>query len=256
MNVLCVGDVVGNDGCAFLRKHLSSIKRMKGVDAVIVNGENSAESNGITPDSADYLLSSGADCITTGNHCFQRREIYETYDSGLPILRPANFPSIAPGVGYGFIDLGRARILVVNLIGNVAMNEPLACPFEAADRILEEHKERFVVVDFHAEATAEKRALAAYLDGRVSAFFGTHTHVQTADEQILPNGTGFITDVGMTGVINSCIGVKVELAISRMRSHMPTRLELASGPCMLNAVLFELDDRTGKTVSVERLIIK
>lgn len=256
MNILCVGDVVGSVGCEFLRSRLPALKRLKAIDAVIVNGENSADTNGITPDSADRLFAAGVDCITTGNHSFQRRESYDMYDGTLPVIRPANYTSASPGRGVEIIDLGRSRIRVINLMGNVGMKNALTCPFETMDRLLEEANERFTIVDFHAEATGEKRALAEYIDGRVSALFGTHTHVQTADEQILPKGTGFITDVGMTGVINSCLGVKPELAIYSMRTHMPTRLEYAEGPCMLNGVLFALDDRTGMTVEVERINIR
>ena len=256
MNILCIGDVIGTVGCDFLRRHLPSLKKLKSIDAVIVNGENSADSNGITPKSAELLFAAGADLITTGNHCFQRRESYDMYDSNLPVVRPANFPNGAPGRGYDIIDLGRAQIAVINLMGLVYMQEPLECPFKTADRLLDEIKTKFILIDFHADATAEKRALAEYLNGRVSAVFGTHTHVQTADEQILSEGTGFITDLGMTGPVNSVIGVKPELAINKMTSHMPTRLEYADAPCMLNGALFEIDNTTGRTVSVERIIIK
>ena len=256
MNVLCVGDVIGEVGRDFLRRHLSGLKRLKNIDAVIVNGENSANSNGITPDSADGIFTAGADCITTGNHCFQRRESYDMYEGSLPVIRPANFPAGAPGRGVEVIDFGRRQLRVINVMGNVGMRTTLHCPFETLDKILSQSEHKLTVVDIHAEATGEKRALAEYLDGRVSAVFGTHTHVQTADEQILPKGTGFITDAGMTGPINSCLGVKPELAVSYMRTQMPTRLEYADGPCMLNAVLFELDDNTGKTISVERINLR
>ena len=256
MNVLCIGDVIGTVGCDFLRRHLPGIKRLKKVDAVIVNGENSADSNGITPNSADRLFEAGADCITTGNHCFKRRESYDMYDGNLPVIRPANFPAGVPGRGVEIIDLGRLQLRVINLMGNVGMNSTLRCPLETMDELLSQDNYPLTVVDFHAEATGEKRALAEYLKGRVSAIFGTHTHVQTADEQILSGGTGFISDAGMTGPIDSCLGVRPELAIAFMRTHMPTRLEYAEGPCMLNGVLFELDDRTGKTLSVERIDIR
>lgn len=256
MNILCIGDVIGTVGCDFLRKHLPSLKKLKNIDAVIANGENSADSNGITPKSAELLFTAGVDLITTGNHCFQRRESYDMYDSNLPVIRPANFPSSVPGRGYDIIDIGRAQIAVINLMGLVYMQEALDCPFKTADRLLDDIKTKFILVDFHADATAEKRALAEYLDGRVSALFGTHTHVQTADEQILASGTGFITDLGMTGPINSVIGVKSNIAINKMTSHMPTRLEYADGPCMMNGVLFELDNATGHTVSVERITIR
>lgn len=256
MNILCVGDVIGSVGSEFLRKHLPALKRLKSIDAVIVNGENSADTNGITPSAADYLFSVGADCITTGNHCFQRKESYQLYESGLPVTRPANYPDKAPGRGCTVLDMGYAQVLVINLMGLVSMSEPLECPFKTADRILSEHSEKIIIVDFHAEATAEKRALAEYLSGRVSVVFGTHTHVQTADEQILHGHTGFITDVGMTGPVDSVIGCRVEAAISKMTTHMPTRLDYAGGDCMLNAVLFEIDKSTGKTVSVERINIR
>ena len=256
MNVLCIGDVIGTVGCDFLRRHLPNLKRLKKIDAVIVNGENSADSNGITPHSADRLFEAGADCITTGNHCFKRRESYEMYDGNLPVIRPANFPDIVPGSGVEIIDLGRLQLRVINLMGNVGMHTTLRCPFETMDALLAEGNYPLTVVDFHAEATGEKRALAEYINGRVSAIFGTHTHVQTADEQILSGGTGFISDAGMTGPMDSCLGVKPELAIAFMRTHMPTRLEYADGPCMLNGVLFELDDRTGRTLSVERIDIR
>ena len=256
MNVLCIGDVIGTVGCDFLRRHLPNLKRLKKIDAVIVNGENSADSNGITPHSADRLFEAGADCITTGNHCFKRRESYEMYDGNLPVIRPANFPDSVPGSGVEIIDLGRLQLRVINLMGNVGMQTTLRCPFETMDALLAEGNYPLTVVDFHAEATGEKRALAEYINGRVSAIFGTHTHVQTADEQILSGGTGFISDAGMTGPMDSCLGVKPELAITFMRTHMPTRLEYADGPCMLNGVLFELDDRTGRTLSVERIDIR
>lgn len=256
MNILCVGDVTGTVGCDYLRKHLPSLKRLKAIDAVIVNGENSADSNGITPQSAQLLFAAGADLITTGNHCFQRRESYELFDSDQPVLRPANFCDLAPGRGSEVIDLGRARIRVINLMGQVGMQEALDCPFRTMDRLLTDIREKMIIVDFHAEATGEKRALAEYLDGRVSAFFGTHVHVQTADEQILRKGTGYITDVGMTGPIDSVLGVCCDAAINRMISHLPTRLAFADGPCMLNAVLFDVDESTGHTRNVERINIR
>lgn len=256
MNVLCIGDVVGSAGCDFLRRRLPALKRLKKVDAVIVNGENSADTNGITPDSAQRLFEAGADCITTGNHCFKRRESYDMYEGSLPVIRPANYPDGAPGRGVEIIDMGRLRLRVINLMGNVGMSPLLDCPFQTMDRILAQEDCRLTIVDFHAEATGEKRALAEYLKGRVSAVFGTHTHVQTADEQVLSGSMGFISDAGMTGVIDSCLGVKPELAISFMKTHMPTRLDYAEGDCMLNGVLFELEEQTGRTVSVERINIR
>ena len=255
MNILCIGDVIGTVGSEFLRRHLPSLKRLKAVDCVIVNGENSADTNGITPQSADYLLSVGADCVTTGNHSFQRKEAVGLYESTSPVIRPANYPPGVPGRGYEILDFGRVSVCVINLMGLAYMQEPLDCPFRTVDAILKETGCKINIVDFHAESTAEKRCLAEHLRGRVSAVFGTHTHVMTADEQII-GGTGFITDVGMTGPINSVIGCDIESALHKMTTHMPTRLGYADGACMLNAVLFSVDERTGQTVSVERIDIR
>lgn len=255
MQVLCVGDVVGNSGCALLRRVLPVVKRHYGVDVCIVNGENSAEGNGVTPDSARSLFDSGADVITTGNHVFRRKEIHEELDRQEMLLRPANYPRSAPGRGLCVVDRGRFQVTVISLMGVVYM-EPLACPFETLDTLLEQAGQpKCCIVDFHAEATAEKKALAFYADGRISALVGTHTHVQTADEQILPAGTGFITDLGMTGPVKSVLGVRPELAIAKMRDKLPVRFVNADGPAAMNALLLSLDDKTGKTVSLERLCI-
>lgn len=187
MNILAIGDVVGSIGCKFLRAHLPQLKKVKGVDLVIANGENSADGNGITPTSARFLFDSGVDVITAGNHTFRRKESYELFDSCETLLRPANFPSLAPGRGFCVVDMGRIQVGVLNLMGVVYM-ESMDSPFDVADRILAEGVPKITLVDMHAEATGEKRSLAYYLDGRVSAVFGTHTHVQTADEGILDNG--------------------------------------------------------------------
>ena len=255
MNILAIGDVVGSIGCRFLRSHLSSIKKMKNIDLVIANGENSADGNGLTPSSVRYLFDSGVDVITSGNHSFRRRESYDMYDSCETLLRPANFPSAAPGKGVCIVDMGRIQVGVINLMGVVYL-ESLDSPFECADRILAEKRmPKITFVDFHAEATGEKRSFAYYLDGRVSAVYGTHTHVQTADECILPKGTGYISDLGMTGPINSVLGVKPELAIRKMKTKMPVRFDLASGDCCINGAIFSIDEKTGKAFSVERLNI-
>lgn len=256
ISVLCIGDVIGTVGMKYLHRHLPALKKLKKIDAVIVNGENSADTNGITPDSANYLLNCGVDLITTGNHSFQRKESYPIYESdNMPVIRPANYPNKAPGIGSGLIDIGRARIRVINMMGTVSMNPVLDCPFATSDALLEGIEEKIIIMDMHAEATAEKRALAYYLDGRISAMFGTHTHVQTADEQILPGGTGFITDVGMTGPVHSVIGVSIEAAIEKMKTKMPIRLNYAEGKCMLNAVIFTIDEKSGRTTAVERINI-
>jgi 2',3'-cyclic-nucleotide 2'-phosphodiesterase len=254
MNILAIGDVVGSIGCRFLRKHLPAVKKLKGIDLVIANGENSADGNGLTPASARYLFDSGVDVITTGNHSFRRKESYDFYDSCPALLRPANYPAAAPGKGLEVVDLGRIQVGIVNLIGTVYM-ESMESPFDAADRILSAGVPKITLVDFHAEATGEKRSLAYYLDGRVSAVFGTHTHVQTADETILPNGTGYLSDLGMTGPIHSVLGVKPELVIRKMRTKMPVRFAVADGDCRIDGAVFSIDEKTGKTICIERLQI-
>lgn len=255
MNILAIGDVVSSIGCEYLRKKLPSLKKMYGVDFCIVNGENSAAGNGITPQSADFLFDSGADLITTGNHVFRRREIYDRLDTDRNIIRPANYYSGNPGKGWAVADMGSVKIGVINLAGNAFMEG--ANPFTAADEVLKKLDDcRIILCDFHAEATGEKRALGFYLDGRVSAVFGTHTHVQTADEQILPNGTGYITDLGMVGTINSVLGVSPEAIITKLKTGMPTRFDNNEGECMLNACLFEIDKQSGKTTAVQRINIR
>ena len=257
MRILCIGDVVGSHGCDFLRRRLPALRRMKGIDVVIANGENSSDGNGITPASAGHLFDSGVDVITTGNHTYRRREIYDYLDETQPIVRPANFPPDAPGHGLTVLDLGRTRIAVINLMGTVYLEEHLACPFRTLDALLKTPDlPKICIVDFHAEATGEKRALGYYADGRVSALFGTHTHVQTADEQILPQGTGYLTDLGMTGEIQSVLGVRPELAIEKMRTGMPVRFENGDGPCMMCGCIFEIDEHSGKTTQIQRICIQ
>ena len=188
MRVLCIGDVVGKIGCEFLREKLPAIKRVKNIDLTICNGENSADGNGITPSSADFLFNSGVNVITLGNHSFRRREMYDVLDEAKDIIRPANFPEgTTPGIGYCTVDMGRLQVKVINLMGTMLMENNLDNPFHKIDSILKDTEEKIVIIDFHAETTSEKLALAHYLDGRVSAIFGTHTHVQTSDERILNN---------------------------------------------------------------------
>ena len=257
INILCIGDVVGQIGCEFIRKHLPALKKLKNIDITIANGENSGNSNGITPSSARHLFDSGVDVITGGNHTFKQREVYEFLDLGQPITRPANYPNSAPGSGIVYVDKGRYTAAVINVIG-VAYMDPLSCPFEAADKLIAEAKKtgaKIIIADIHAEATSEKRAMGFYLDGKISALFGTHTHVQTADEQILPGGTGYITDLGMTGPINSVLGIKPAIAIAKLKDKLPVRHENAGPPCMINACIFEIDENTGLCQSVERLMI-
>ena len=256
MNILCVGDVVGSAGCRHLETVLPAIKRQYAVDVCIVNGENSADGNGITRVSAERLFACGADAITTGNHVFRRPEVYELIEQQNGVLRPHNYPSSAPGSGVFIVDKGRFQVAVINLLGVVYM-EPLACPFETLDTVLASPDLPVCrIVDFHAEATAEKKALAYFADGRVSAVLGTHTHVQTADEQLLPGGTAFISDIGMTGPIESVLGIRPELAVAKMRDKLPVRFAVADGDCMMNAVLLTVDQKTGKTTAIQRLDVR
>ena len=249
-----IGDIVGNVGCEFLRQKLPIIKKNYDIDFVIANGENSANGNGITPSSAKFIFDSGVDVITTGNHAFRRKEIYDFFDEDKNLIRPANFPEgPTPGNGFCIIDTIKAKFLIVNLLGTIYM-ESLPCPFKTIDNILEKQGESaIVIVDFHAETTSEKRAMGFYLDGRVSAVLGTHTHVSTADECILPKGTGYITDVGMTGPINSVLGVKPELIIKKLTTKMPVRFDFASGECKVDCVLLEIDEKTKKTIGIKRI---
>lgn len=256
MRVLAIGDIVGSIGCRFLRAKLPTLKKVKGIDLVIANGENSADGNGMTPASIEYIFQSGVDIITAGNHTFRRKESYPLFDSEPYLLRPANYPdSTTPGKGMAIFDMGRIQVRVINLMGVMYM-DVLLDPYQTLDRLLQEEKTTITVLDFHAEATAEKMALGYYLDGKISAMFGTHTHVQTADETILPNGTGYITDVGMTGPICSVLGVKPELAIKKFREKMPVRFDLAGGECKMNCIIFDIDEKSGKTTSIERLEIR
>lgn len=257
MRVLCIGDVVGTVGCNFLRKKLPQFKKLKSIDLVICNAENSADGNGILPTSADFLFSSGVDIITLGNHAFQRKEIHSYLDSEPYIVRPLNFPSPStPGKGYCVYDMGRTSVAVINLMGQEYMDARVDNPFYAVDNVLKEIDSKIIFVDMHAETTSEKKALGFYLDSRVSAVFGTHTHVQTADECVLSGGTGYITDLGMTGPVDSVIGVKKEIIINRFRTKLPERFDYADGECMLNCVIFDIDEKTGKTINVERYDIR
>ncbi|MEE1155509.1 MAG: TIGR00282 family metallophosphoesterase [Acutalibacteraceae bacterium] len=258
MKILAIGDVIGKIGCTFLREKLPQLKKIRQIDVVIANGENSSDGNGITPASAEYLFTSGVDVITTGNHAFRRKESYDLYDNCEYLIRPANFPNgTTPGKGMTILDMGKIQVAVINLMGTAYL-EPLDCPFKEADLLIAQAKEanaKIIIVDFHAEATGEKRAMGYYLDGRVSAMFGTHTHVQTADATILPQGSGYITDVGMTGPIDSVLGVKPEIIIKKFTEKLPQRFEIATGDCKLNCVLMEIDDKTGKTVNIEAIEI-
>ena len=254
MKILTIGDIVGKKGIEFLKLKLKNFREENNIDLVIANGENSAEGNGILPVCAIKLFKSGVDVITGGNHSFRRKEIFPFLNSNPGLIRPFNFPKeTTPGAGIYKISVRDIKVGVINIMGVVYL-ENLRSPLEAIDQAIEICNDCPIkVVDFHAEATAEKRAMGYYIDGRVSAIFGTHTHVQTADEEILPYGTGYITDVGMTGVIESVLGVKKELSIRRVKSRLPVRFENAEGPCKMECALFEIDEESGKTVSLKRL---
>ncbi len=257
MRILAVGDVCGSVGCEFLIRTLPKVKQNNKIHLIIVNGENSADGNGITPASLDMLYSAGADVITGGNHSLRRREVFEKMENDPFLLRPHNMHTSGVGIGYAEIDLGKTQIAVINLVGRVYMPEA-EDPFLCADLLIEKAKLngiKIILVDFHAEATSEKKALAYYLDGKVSAVFGTHTHVLTADCEILPNGTGFITDIGMTGPIDSVLGVKKELSIAKIKDNAPVKFELAEGKCRLNGCIFEIDERKGITTDIKSITI-
>lgn len=252
--VLMIGDVVSAAGVEKLTAVLPRFKKENQVDVTVVNGENAAVGNGLLPQTADLLFAAGADCITGGNHTFRRRELYDYLDQNPFCLRPANYKADCPGKGFCVVDKGSVRVGVVNLLGTVFM-EPLQNPFDCIDEALAalQGDVHFTVVDFHAEATAEKRAMGFYLDGKAAAVCGTHTHVQTADEQILENGTAYITDLGMTGPVRSVLGVEPQLAIEKMRTNMPVRFQNPDGACLVQGLLIEINKQTGRAVSVRRI---
>lgn len=255
-----MGDVCGSLGCETVKKRLPLLKREKKIDFTVINGENSADGNGITPQSAELLFACGADVITGGNHSLRRAAAHSFLESNAFALRPANLSKNEYGSGYCLADMGYTSVAVINLLGRVYLEKcGAASPFDMADELLGRAKAdgaKITVIDFHAEATSEKRALGLYLDGRVSAFFGTHTHVQTADEQILEKGTGYITDLGMTGPENSVLGIKSEIIIDRLKNNGTAHFEEAGGHCVLCGCIFDIDLKSGKTVSVERIYLR
>jgi metallophosphoesterase (TIGR00282 family) len=249
--ILTIGDICGRAGVAVLSRRLWSLRKYYGADMVVVNGENAAASGrGLMPADAREIFGAGADVITLGNHGLDRREIADYLDDTRNIIRPANWSSSAPGAGYTIFDTGKARVCVINLIGRVGMGI-FDSPFDTADRIIERCRadaDAFVV-DFHAEATSEKYAMAYHLDGRAAVLFGTHTHVQTADEHIFPGGLGYITDIGMTGAADSVIGVKWEQSLAHFRGDMLVRFEQSEREPRVCGALFTVQD--GKCVSAE-----
>lgn len=250
--VLAVGDVVGNPGMERIRRSLRYWKRKVNADFVVVNGEN-ASVVGITPDQAEDILDAGADVITMGNHTFGKREIVPYLDDVPQILRPANYAPQAPGRGYGVFDSKCGPVAVIDLIGRCNMDYGPDNPFLMVEKILKEQTAKIVLVELHAEATSEKLAMGYMLDGRISALWGTHTHVPTADAQVLPKGTGYVTDLGMTGPKHSVLGIRPELSIAKFRGDLTSRYQWAGGPTKMEAVLFTIDSNTGHCLKAERV---
>ena len=252
--VLAVGDVVGNPGLDRVRRHLRQLKRKHNADFVVVNGEN-ASVVGITPRQAEDILDAGADVITLGNHTYAKREIVDYMEDTSRILRPANFAPQSPGRGWGIFDSRCGPVAVIDLQGRVNMDYTPDNPFLQVEKILKTLDTKLILVELHAEATSEKLAMGYMLDGRISALWGTHTHVPTADAQVLPKGTGYVTDLGMTGPKNSVLGIRPELSIAKFRGDLTGRYQWAEGKTKLEAVLFTIDTATGSCRSAERVDI-
>ncbi len=244
MKILAIGDVTGDIGVEYLKNNLRKFKQTENIDFTIVNAENSASGNGLDRNSAKVLFSAGADVLTGGNHIFRIFPAYNFIDENKFVIRPANFPEECPGKGYLIYDCGMERILVINVLGTMFM-EALACPFKTVEDILKKEKGNYTLsfLDIHAEATAEKAAVARYFDGKLTGVFGTHTHVQTSDARILPQGTGFITDLGMCGPIDSILGVKCDRVIDRMKLHLPRKFEYAEGEAEATGAVFTVENR-------------
>jgi len=252
VNVLAVGDVCGKTGIDFLNQNLNNIKKMNNIAFTVVNGEN-ANIVGITPAQAENIFSAGADVITLGNHTWARYEIKEYLAANKRILRPANFALCCPGMGHGVYNTPFGEIAVINLVGRFTLDPNTDNPFYVADEILSGLKTKIILVDMHAEATSEKAAMGFYLDGRVSAVWGTHTHVQTSDGGVLPNGSGFITDLGMTGPAVSVLGIDPRQSVEKFLGEPPRRYESAEGSGKMECAVFTIDTETGKCLKVEAL---
>ncbi len=250
MLILAVGDVIGRPGRMAVKKLLPSLRQQYSLDIVIANCENSAGGIGVTPDTAEELIEAGVDVLTSGNHIWAQKEILPYLDSEMPIIRPLNYPPGIPGRGY----IIKGEALIVNLIGRTFMSN-YDCPFRAMDKLLAElePKPPVIIIDFHAEATSEKVAMGRYLDGRVSAVLGTHTHIGTIDIQLLPKGTAYVTDIGMTGPTDSIIGDDTEKVLQRFLTMIPNRLSVGKGRTIFNAVLVRINDESGKATGIERI---
>ena len=254
MKILAVGDLVGNSGIQELKRQLPTIKQTEKIDFVIVNGENAAEGMGLTQTNFKDLIDLNIDVITMGNHTWGKKDIFK-FINHPKLIRPANYPKGVVGKGYNIYTCCNKKIAVINLIGRVDINVLSENPFIIAKDLVNQLQDKvdIIFLDFHAEATAEKIAMGYFLDGKITAMFGTHTHVQTADEKILPKGTGYITDVGMTGPKYSVIGMDITASIKRFETTLPERYKIATGECILNSVVFEIEDTNNKVKSIKRL---
>lgn len=254
MNILAIGDIAGECGVNMYLDTIDALKEKYSIDFCIVNGENACSNNGITRRHAETLLGAGADVITLGNHTFRQKDAVHLLYNEERVIRPANYPPDTPGRGLVTVTKNNKKIAVINALGRVHLDY-YDCPFRTIDAILDGLDADIIMVDFHAETTSEKVSMGWYLDGRVTAVFGTHTHVLTADAKVLPKGTGYITDIGMTGAYYSCLGVKREITIERFLSCIPQRFEFADGAAILNGAVFYINDETGKTVKTEAVNI-
>ena len=254
-HILAIGDVVGEPGLSHLENTLRPLKKLKDIAFTVVNGEN-ASGIGLTEEQAWRIYDAGADVVTLGNHTFGKMQIRDSLDDLPWLLRPANYTSRSPGRGCGVFDLDGLRVRVINLIGRCDLAWDTDNPFTVADKLLERDEADFTLVDFHAEATSEKLAMGYYLDGRVSALWGTHTHVPTADEQIYPKGTGYLTDLGMTGPIHSVLGIRPDQSVEKFLGGLPGRYQAPWGPCKMQGAIFTLDSATGLCTAVERVDVR
>lgn len=255
MKILFIGDVMGPPGIRVIQQELPRLRAEHDVDLVIANAENVAGGAGVTRAASEALFASGVDVLSNGNHAWDKAEIHDYIKDEPRLLRPHNFPDHLPGSGWTIVQVGRARVGVLCLLGNIYMNPSVDCPFKAADRVLANKPDdvQVVIVDYHAETTTEKTAMGWYLDGRVSAVIGTHTHIPTADERILPQGTAYLTDVGMTGCYDSVIGLEIEKTWQRLIHKLPARYDIVEGPGTLHAVLIDVDPATARARSLTRL---
>lgn len=256
MKILAIGDIVGESGVRKLKEELPRIKKEENIDFVITNGENAAGGMGLTERNFKDILEAGTNVVTMGNHTWGKKDIFKFIDDS-KLLRPANYPKGVVGKGLGIYECRDKKIAVMNFLGRVDLNILTENPFILAKEMVEElqGKVDMIFIDFHAEATAEKIAMGRFLDGKITGLFGTHTHVQTADEQILPNGTAYITDLGMTGPRDSVIGMDMQVSFKRFETTLPEKYKLAEGECMLNAVEFEVDEKTNKVTEIKRICI-